>query len=127
MKLGLAQLPVCGIVGATTICRCDLSSIDPSFVRKTGDRKQCLRRSQILNVAAYEIRMEMRFDNIFNFEIRPSGSFQVKFNISLRVDDCGAAGGTDQVGRVGQTSEIELLKVHKRIAGGKASSEALRK
>ena len=63
-------------------------------------------------VTAYEIRMEMRFDDVFDFELLRFGFLKVLVDIALRIDYGSFTFGTNQVRSMSETSEIELLEIH---------------
>src|SRR4030095_5580451 len=63
-------------------------------------------------MAANEISMQMRFDNVFDLEILSFGFGDVLIDVALRIDYGRFTVCTDQVGSVGQATEIELFEVH---------------
>jgi hypothetical protein len=67
-----------------------------------------------LPVAAHEVRVKVRLDDVLNLQPFGSGLFDVLVNVALRVDDRGLAVRADEIRRVRETAEVELLEVHRR-------------
>ena len=65
-------------------------------------------------VAADEVRVQVRLDDVLDLQSTGGGLRDVLLNVALRVYDRGLALRTDEVGGVRQTAEIELLEVHDR-------------
>src|SRR5882724_1883853 len=64
-------------------------------------------------MAADEISMQMRFDDVLDLEILRPRFVDVLIDIGLRIDNRGFAVGTDQVRGMSQTTEIELFEEHR--------------
>src|SRR6185503_12630557 len=62
-----------------------------------------------LAVAADKIRVQVRFDHIFDLEILSSSFLDVLIHVALRIDHHRFTFRSDEVGSMRQTSEIELL------------------
>ena len=65
-------------------------------------------------MAGQEIGVQMRQEHVGNAEAMLVGKREVSLDVALRVDDGGdvRVRVTDQVRRMGQTVEIELLENH---------------
>ena len=63
-------------------------------------------------VAGDEVGVEMAFENVADGHAVIGGGFQIEFDVTLRIDDDGFAFGSEHVGSMGQTAEIELFEVH---------------
>ncbi len=59
-----------------------------------------------------EVRVQVRFEDVADFEILLFGGLEINIDVALRVDDRCLALGADHVGGVRQTGQVELLKVH---------------
>ena len=71
-----------------------------------------------LTVAAHEVGVEVRLDDVADAQALRLGLGQVLLHVAARIHDRGLALGADQVGRVGQATQIELLEVQARALAG---------
>jgi hypothetical protein len=55
----------------------------------------------------------MGFDDVFDLEAVGVGFLDVDLDVASRVNDCGLAFRPDEVRRVRQACQIELLEVHR--------------
>ena len=69
-----------------------------------------------LNVSSQDVGMEVRQEDILNLPVIRFGVVEILLNIPLRIDDRGHTGplSRDQVGRVGQATEVILTKDQSR-------------
>ena len=69
-----------------------------------------------LPVAAHEVRVEVRLDDPLDREALRARLVHVLVDVAPRVHDGGFAAVADQVRRVRETAEVELLEIHRRRA-----------
>ena len=65
-----------------------------------------------LFVAGDEIGVQVGLEDVADADAVLLGRLQVNLDITLRIDDDGLAFRCQQVGGVGQTSQVELFEVH---------------
>src|SRR6266481_3371219 len=68
-------------------------------------------RGQLL-VAGNEVGMEVSLKDVANGNVIRFRSLQINLDVPLRIDHHGLAVGSQHVGRMRQTAQIKLLKVH---------------
>ena len=65
-----------------------------------------------LAMAADEVRVEVRLHDVFDGQPALARRVEVLIDVALRIDDRAFAAVANQVRRVGETGQIELMKVH---------------
>ena len=63
-------------------------------------------------MAGNEVGMQVSLEDVVNRDLICFRSFQINLHVALRIDDHGFAVGGQHVGRVGQTAQIKLFKIH---------------
>src|SRR5215510_2088101 len=63
-------------------------------------------------MTADEVRMQVCLNDVFDFQILRRRFFDVLIDVALRIDNGGFAIRADQVRRMRETSQIELLEIH---------------
>src|SRR5262245_19178839 len=66
-----------------------------------------------LAMAADEIGVQMRLDDVFDLQPFGFGFVDVLLDVALRINDRRLASGADQIRTVRQTAQIKLLEIHK--------------
>ena len=98
--------------------KADLLSVAHGVVREAGpgllaedDRRARLLRE--LPVTAHEVRVQVGLENPADREALRPRLGQVLVHVAAGVDDRGLAAVADQVGRVGETTQVELPEEHR--------------
>jgi hypothetical protein len=65
-----------------------------------------------LFVPGNEIRRKMGFENVSNRRALLLGGFDIDVDITLRIDDNSFFAGNEEIGSVGEATQIELLEIH---------------
>ena len=76
-----------------------------------------------LEMAGDEVRVEVRQEDVLDLEAVLAGEREIPIDVALRIDDGRHTRllVTDEVRRVGETAEVELLKNHK-VRRGRAGA-----
>src|SRR5258708_12032096 len=77
--------------------------------------KNDFRSGTLLKLAmpADKIRVQVRFDDVFNFQILRGCFVHVLIDVALRIYYRGFTCRANQIGSVSETVEIELFEIHK--------------
>ena len=78
-----------------------------------------------LAVAAHEVGVEVRLDDVPDLEALRARLVEVLVDVPARIHDRGLAVRPDQVGRLGEAAEVELLEVHGRVSAVSSQRTAL--
>jgi hypothetical protein len=74
--------------------------------------------SRELTMTGDEVRVAMRFDDMFDRQAVSLRVFDVDIDVALRIHHSSFRAGTNEVRRMGKTAEIKLPEVHGGIVAG---------
>src|SRR5215472_4703497 len=63
-------------------------------------------------MAADKIRVQMRFNDVFDLQTLGGGFTEILLHIALWIHHCGFAVSPNKIRCMGQTSQIKLLEIH---------------